>query len=392
MRRYQQKYGREQAVFRLFDTFLRIFVTSVPPSSVLDPGHVRKVLIANAGQLGDVVFSTGVVAAVKASFPAAEIGVLAGSWTQAIFRGNPLVQRHHLLDHWYSNRASLSKVKKLLMYARQRKRVIAEIREQGYDVAIDVRMWFPNFIPVLWSAGIPCRVGFDRVGFGPLLTHVGTVKYGGVHEVDSQVSLVGLLSSTVPPPGEAVLSLPPGGDKAGEEVRMLVGDYGAASYRVLHMGSSTPTRDWPIEKWCALTMKLEKSGHLLVFTGVGLRERFNIDAAIQGSKRSINACDRLSWGGLVELVRGAQLVYSTETSVGHVASAVNTPVVAMYGGTAEPARWRPYGQRCRVVGHRPACFPCLNHSGCEHMACVRELQVDTVWAAGEELVQSIVDR
>lgn len=390
-RRYKRKYLLPDLVFRVFDRVLGVFVRAPVFNSKLEPRNVRAVLVANAGHLGDLVFTTAVVTALKRSFPNAQIGILAGSWAEPIFAGNPVIARLHVLNHWGSDRSSLPRWRKVMRYVRERVKVVKDLRRYRYDVAIDVRMWFPNFIPVLRSADIPVRVGFDRVGFGPFLSHVGMATLGGVHEVDAQVSLVGLLTEKILNEGGAVMTLPRGDGSGQIQVRTLLGE-SVNEYRILHMGSSSPTRAWPLERWRALAHLLVQSGHVLVFTGVGQQEQMNIETVTQGMNNCVNACDRLAWSGLVELVRGAELVYSTETSVGHVAAAVGTPVVAVYGGTAEPTRWKPYGPMCTIVTHQPPCFPCIRQTGCREMACLVELSTSAVHAAGEGLMGSRMER
>ena len=386
-RRYRAKYRVQDVAFRVFDRILAAFITRAASPADWNPESVRRVLIANAGHFGDLVFSTAVIKRVRGGFPRATVGLLAGSWSRSVYEGCPLVEHVHVLDHWYTNRAGLPRWRKVLRYKSERRRVIEELRRQRYDVAIDVRMWFPNFIPVLWNAGIPVRVGFDRVGFGPMLTHAARVTYGGRHELEDQLSLIRLICEA--PQSDAVYpALPPSPTQAIREVDELMGR-GKQPFIVLHMGSSTPTRDWPPAKWAELARRLVGTGRRLVFTGVGDREQRNIDLATRGLTDHINACDRLSWPGLVELVRRAELVYSTETSVGHIAAAVYTPVVAIYGGTAEPARWKPYGPLCAIATHEPSCFPCLRQRGCRAMTCLTELSSDTVYAAGEKFSLSL---
>ncbi len=384
-RRYRVKFRFEDAGFRSFDRVLALFVARAVPPANWKPSSVKRVLIANAGNLGDLVISTGVIQGVRQGFPEATVGLLAGSWSRSVFENNPLVNRLHLLDHWYTSRAKLPKWRKALHYASERRRVIEELRLQRYDVAIDVRMWFPNFISLLWSAGIPVRVGFNRVGFGPTLTHVGQATYGGRHELEDQLGLIRLICDNPSQSDAARPALPPSAAQAVQEVESLLG-HDHPPFIVLHMGSSMPTRDWPEPKWRELAGRLAGAGYRLVFTGVGERERRNIEIATRGLTNYVNACDRVSWGALVELVRRAEMVYSTETSVGHVAVAVDTPVVAIYGGTAEPARFKPYGPLCEVVTHEPQCFPCLRKHGCRPMTCLTQLSVDTVWSASTRLL------
>jgi ADP-heptose:LPS heptosyltransferase len=385
----RHKYNRrdvlQSAVFRGLDTLLSLILKPFQAASAATASPPERILVANAGHLGDLVLSTALMHALRVAFPNARIGVLAGHWGKTLFADHPLIWRLHSLTHWYVNRASIPRHEKIRVYFRDRRRVVQELRECRYDIAFDVRMWFPNFIPVIWSARVPIRVGFTRIGFSALLTNPVEANLGGIHEVESQLALLKTLGSAHRVEGDARLILAPTSDVGNREVAAVLGG-ASRPYRVLHLGSSTATKNWPTSSWAELAGRLQASGHRLVFTGTGAGERENIAAATAQLANFVNACDRLSWQGLVELIRGAELVYSIDTSVGHVASAVQTPVVTIYGGTAEPARWRPYGSGCRVVTFQPECFPCLRKQGCRQMTCLTQLPVEAVYAAGEDLL------
>lgn len=371
-------------LFSLIDSFLGLFVGYRNNGRIPPP---RSILLVNSAHLGDLVISTSLLPVLKHAFPQVKIGFLIGSWCKAVVENHPLVNRVHYLDHWHLNRDRKPLGKKILSYTSQRQKVIPEIREQGYDVAICLRFLFFKFVPPIWEAGIPYRLGYDFGGFAPLLTHVLPLRmeFGCKHEVMYQAELLSFLD--VPEKSYAYLwpNLPPGTEQGKAEVELLLD--GCRNYRVLHIGSGLKLREWPRNRWQTLARRLVEENHVLVFTGVGEYERRAIGEISNSLPNCLDACDRLSWEGLVELVRGAELVYCVETSVGHVASAVHTPSVAISGGFADPLQWKPYGDQCVLATVDLPCVPCFRRYGCNSMACVRDLSVEAVWQAGEKAME-----
>lgn len=385
--RYYSRYRAQECVFRALDSALGLVVPCTRQWSQTGLRDARRILIANAGHLGDLVMCTWLIAYLKTRRSDLVIDILAGAWATRVYSNHPQVNRLHVLNHWAQNRGSLPLWKKILSYYRQKHKVVADIRKCRYDIAIDVRPWFPNFIPVLWSARIPVRLGFDRVGFGPLLTHPVKFSYDRRHEIEYQFGLLeklGVLENRVLTETQGALptATPDELIAVTDILRPIRGPF-----RICHISSSTGIRDWPIEKWRGLTKRLTAQGSWLVFTGQGPAEAAKIETVIDGIEFCINACNRLSWGGFVELIRNAELVYTVETSAAHVAAAVGTPVVGIYGGTADPRQWGPYGVHAATVTRDMSCSPCFRKAGCESMACVRDIEVDEVKVKGAELLR-----
>lgn len=355
-------------------------------------GKPERLLLANGAHFGDVILSTSLLPVIKSAFPGAKVGFLTGSWSEAALKGHPSIDRIHIIDHWRHRKSSRGPMEKITAYLETRARALREIRAVGYDVAIDLYSYFPNMIPVLWQAGIPVRIGYVSGGFGPMLTHRVVFRQDGRHESEYQAELLRQLPVGQEHFGKQRASLPPASDEAAKEVRALLSadPMDGRPYRVLHMGSSgSPLREWPQGSWRMLAERLHSEGHKLVFTGIGDLERRNIESVLAGMDGCINACGKLRWEGYVEILRRAEIVYSIETSAGHIAAAEGTPCVGIYGAVHDFRRWRPKGTRAALVTNPVPCAPCFLKHGCEGMECIRDISPDTVHDAGEKLLAAV---
>jgi ADP-heptose:LPS heptosyltransferase len=194
IRRLKNHYRIQDLLFFLFDAVLGRTLAEKHDKPAVKIENGGRILIANAGHIGDVIISTAILSVLRGAFPGIEIGFLARSYSRQALENHPLVTRVHYLDHWHLSRDSHSLRHRVIRYRRERKRVIEELRSYRYDLAIDLRAWFPNFIRVLSAASIPVRIGYDRVGFGPLLTHRLSYRYDRRHELDHELDLLGGLS------------------------------------------------------------------------------------------------------------------------------------------------------------------------------------------------------
>jgi 3-deoxy-D-manno-octulosonic-acid transferase/heptosyltransferase-1 len=141
------------------------------------------------------------------------------------------------------------------------------------------------------------------------------------------------------------------------------------------------TKLWEDEKFAALCDRIRSElGVGVVLTG---GERGPLDRIQSQMKTAaVNLGGRTSLRELACLYGQAQLVISTDSGPMHLAAAVGTPVVALFGPT-DPARTGPYGPGHRVIRHALTCAPCLRKQ-CATVRCMREIGVDEVFDAVRE--------
>jgi ADP-heptose:LPS heptosyltransferase len=350
--------------------------------------RVRRILLANTAHLGDVVIASSLLPVVRARFPEARVGLLVGSWSRALLEGHPEVEWIHTMDHWRLNRSGERPLAKLKRHARTRRAALAEIREIGYDAAIDLSPYFPNAVPLLWRAGIPVRVGYTSGGFGPLLSHPTEWRDESRHVAESQLALLDRISR--PSRGERAPtpSLPPLDPFGLAETtrRLESASIEPGSFVVLHMGTGLKIKEWPAEKWRSLAEALSQEGLPLVFTGAGEAETLAAEQVARGLSPVLNLCGRVGWKGYLAALASAKLVICIDSVAAHAAAAVRTPCVTITTGMNNIHYWRPQSERALVVTRDVPCAPCHRSRGCAHMECVRGIGVDEVMGAAHRLL------
>jgi lipopolysaccharide heptosyltransferase II len=337
------------------------------------PGNPKRILLMNGAHIGDVVISTCVIPILRSAYPDAEIGMMTGTWSRMVVRNHPDVTYIHCVDHWRLNRADISIYRKILQYMRTRRKAVSELEHIKYDVAIALSWYFPDLLNIAWRTQIPVRIGYTEALFSNLATDV--VSWSNNPFIHQGARIAELLRALPIDPVHLQLrrtSLAIGSATSVDEVCAVLGvtSLADARYRIIHMGSGEIRREFRLNFWRDLAKQLSPH-QTLVFTGRGRRESRNIAAAIDGVGNCVDACDRLSWDGFVTAVKHAEVLYGVESMAGHVAAAVGTRCVVVYGGMAGVAQWRPEGDDAVVFTNHVACAPCHRPSGCEAMTCMK---------------------
>ncbi|MGC8550305.1 MAG: glycosyltransferase family 9 protein [Acidobacteriaceae bacterium] len=335
--------------------------------------HPERILLLNGAHIGDLIIATSLLPILRSAFPAAQIGFATGSWAQMVVRNHPDIAYTHCIDHWRANRSGKSFLGKMRQYRETRRQALQEIRNVNYDVALCLYNHFPDFLDLCWEAAIPVRVAFRNSFFSYLASHlVDEPTNPFLHQGERMAQILRVMPIEQTHFLLRKSTIPPVHASASQEVCHLLQtpDLASAKYRIIHIGTGEPRREFPDHFWRELAEKLSPANTLL-FTGRGPREAETIRRIIQGLPNCVNACDRLSWDGYVSAVKHAELLYGVESMAGHLAGAVGTRCIVVYGGAAGVARWRPEGRDSIVYTNHVPCAPCYLPAGCPEMTCMQ---------------------
>lgn len=339
----------------------------------------RRILIARLDRLGDVVLSTPVIRHMRKLFPDAYIAFMVRPENKDVVANNPDLNEVILYDKNGNEKSFLGSV----FFA------LNVLRKREFDIAIALHPTNRTHL-AFFLAGIPKRIGYDKK-MGALLTiRVPHSKQeGAIHEAEYNFTLLKEAGFDVA--GADIRPYIVTGKEEKSYADYLEGMAGIGKNKiVLHAGASCPSKRWPAERFArAADILAEKYGSDIVIVGGKDAEKFSKDVISSMKKKAYDLTGRLSIGVLAEILSRARLFVSNDSGPVHVAVAVGTPVIAIFGRKnpgLSPKRWGPLGRKDIVLHKDAGCEICLAHECKKGFRCLEAVTVeDVVRAAGEIL-------
>lgn len=351
----------------------------VPPSP--------RVLLIRCDHIGDAVMATAVLRPLREALRPATLDVLAGPWAAPVFEGHPAVD--HVLRYaapWWSAVRGASVQERATHWA-ELPRVLRRIRGNRYDVGIDLRGDLRQIALFLGLGGMPVRVSSDRTGGRNLLTHIW--KYdASLHEVEKNAAIAALLGATGRPRLDVVASDAP------DALRLILPDVAARGYAVLALRGSEPNRAWPAAAAVAVVDAMFKEfGLTSVYLGGAGDVSFGAEVAGLAGAPIANLAGKTTLAEALTVLRHAMVTIAVDSGPMHLAAAVGTPVVALFG-PGNPAEARPWSDNAQILSAGAPCG-CV-HPRCDYTdgpgRCMRAIDPEMVIATVRTIVSRVSSR
>jgi heptosyltransferase-2 len=328
---------------------------------VTDP---ERLLVRAPNWVGDVVLSLPALRDVRQLFPAARLEVLARPWVAELYRAVPGVD------------------------------AVAETRGHSADVEslrgrFDLGLLLPNSFAtalVLWRAGVPERWGYATDARGALLTRRCRVPptVRGRSQVYYYRAMLEGLGLAVEGEPDASLACP--GEWA-ERGRALLAD--AGPWVGVNPGAFYGTaKRWRPERFAAVAdLVSRRLGARVAIVGGAAERPLGEAIAEQLEAPSRVLCGETTLGELVGVLKHLRVLLTNDSGPMHLAAALGTPLVAVFGST-DSKETAPISGRARVVREEVECAPCLLRECPIDHRCMTRVGVDRVASAALELVAS----
>ena len=342
----------------------------------------KRVLIVRLDRIGDVLLSTPVIKAIRDAHPDTYIAMMVRRYAKEILEGNPYLDEVIIYDKTGRER-NLSGNLNFLRSLRRRK----------FDVAFLLHPTKRTHV-VTALAGIPHRIGYNKKWGGFLLTEKipHNKHYGLKHEIDY---VLDVLRYTGLEPKNRALYMPVNprsecrADKFLKEGGVAKDDLCIA----INPGASCPSKRWSISNFAKVADALvEKYGAKVVVMAGKPDKEFGDKVSSAINKNCLNLSGKTSVADVASVLRRVKLFISNDSGPVHIACAVGTPVVAIFGRSdrgLSPKRWGPTGRRDIVLHKDVGCDECLAHNCNKKFKCLEAVTVDEVLAASDNVLGNI---
>ena len=355
---------------------------------------LRRALVIKLRHHGDVLLASPVFSVLKRRAPHAELDALVYADTAPMLAGHPAVARVHGIDRGWKALGPFGR-------AAAEWQLFSELRARHYDLVVHLTenwrgAWLARGLGARWAVA-PKLAARGKLWKRSFTHFVSEPRGGGRHVVEANLDAlrrIGIYPST----DERALTLLPG-TPAEERIATLLVENGIAGVPFVHIHPSSRWRFkcWPAEKMAALIDRLHAEGWRVVMTAApDAAEAQMVDDILRRIARPLaaNLSGRLSLKELAALSARARLFIGVDSAPMHIAAAVGTPALAIFGPSGE-VHWGPWGTP-RIARHRVvasegfSCRPCgLDGCGGGKVSdCLVTLDVSRVWAAAQELLEA----
>jgi len=340
-----------------------------------------KILLVRLREIGDVVFTTPAVHALRSHFPTAHLTYIVEPAAEPVVRHNPHIDELVIAPRARGIRGLLAD----LALGRR-------LRAGRYDLAIDFHGG-PRASLITWLSGAPRRVGYAIGGRAWMYTdRVARPRaLRARHSVENQWDLLAPLGIDAPDRAAFPVEMRADADAARDVDARLAHAGVTAAHRivVMHVSAGNPFRRWPLEHFVVVAHALasrDPRRRIVVTSGPSEREA----AAHVVSATNAVACGDFSLAELRALLDRAALYIGGDSGPLHIAATTSVPIVGLYGPTLpeRSAPWRdPQIATASIdVGALP-CRPC-DQRVCApgDFRCLTGIQPQQVIDAAEQLL------
>jgi heptosyltransferase I len=342
------------------------------------------ILLIKMSALGDVIHALPVIPSLRRAFPGANIHWLVEETAAPLLHCHPGVNRV-LVSHRGKWGRHLRDPRRWLNILLEMWALVRQLRLVHYDLAIDFQGLLKSGVWIS-LARAKRKVGYDRSRERShfFLTERVPPVDPDIHAVERYLMLV---KSIVGEATEVNFGLSQSHEDRNHLWKMFrsEGLDPSRPYAVLVPAARWETKRWPEESFARLADWLAMElGLQVAITGVEADRPLVARIVNEMGQPSLDLSGRTDVLGLMSLLKGAHVVVSTDSGPMHLAVAVGTPVVAVFGPTA-PCRTGPYGEGHRVVRGRVECSPCFRRS-CTAMTCMKAIDFHEVAGAVEDVL------
>ncbi|MDD5496287.1 MAG: lipopolysaccharide heptosyltransferase II [Candidatus Omnitrophica bacterium] len=327
----------------------------------------KRILIVNVNWVGDVIFSTPFIRALRERYPDAYMACLLHPRCSPVLEGNPRINEIIIYDEEGRHRSLAGKLK-----------LIALLRKKRFDEAFILHRSFTKAL-IVYLAGIKERIGYPTKNRRMLLTKCAEEPEGDTHKVEYFLNLA--RAAGIEPHDSSYEFFIK--DEDGKFIRDLLKTNGIGEgdkIAVICPGGNWDPKRWPKENFALLSdMLMDKTGLKIVISGarkdVKLAE--NISALMKN--KPVITCGKTDLKQLGALMERADLVVANDTGPMHIASAMKAKLIALFGPTS-PEITGPHGAGAYVVISKfDECdIPCYDVT-CTENRCMAAIKIGDVF-------------
>lgn len=333
---------------------------------------IHRILIIQTAFLGDVILCTPLIKATRKLFPDSIISFLLIPETKNILDNYPHLNEITVYDKKRKDKG----VKNFF-------KMVKKIKRGNFDLALIPHRYLRSAL-LAYLAKIPQRIGFDKGSGSFLFTHKVTYQNNS-HEVERNLSLLNYFTGDLLDKNPELFPRSEDFSYAQELLKDLAID---ESDKIVGIapGSIWATKRWLPERFTEVSDRLIKeAGAKVIFLGSKKDEKLCLEIANLMKEKPIILAGKTNILQSAAIISKCKVILSGDSAPVHIASAMKTPVVAIFGSTIPEFGFAPYGEGHLIIEKKMDCRPCGIHGKdkCpkKHFKCMTEITTHEVFEA-----------
>jgi heptosyltransferase-2 len=338
---------------------------------------MQSILIIAPNWIGDAVTTQPLLANLKALYPDSKIDVLASNWVAPIYRA--CTEVHEVIETNFEH--------KKLQWG-LRKQLAKVIEAKHYQVCFVLPNSFKSAL-IPWLANIPFRIGYrGELRFGLMnLSLDNPRKINRPPMVEHYLALSQLLEDdeSLPlDPSVPKLNVPPAAKQSVQNKLQSTNINRDLIYVMCPGAEYGPTKRWPTEHFAVLAQNLIAQNLSNQIILLGSKSDHALGEEISSLAKQVsnihNWCGNTSLDEAIALIGMSKAVISNDSGLMHVAAALKTPQVAIFG-SSDPAHTPPLSDKAKIIWLNMSCSPCHKRvCPLGHLRCLKDILPEQVLA------------
>jgi heptosyltransferase-2 len=332
---------------------------------------MRKFLVVNMNYMGDALLTTPAIAALRQAYPEARIDTVVGAGAAAeVLENNPD------LDAIIARTAPGSWARVVQTYRL--------LRDGRYTDAV-ILPPLSAYAAASWLARTPRRVGQGGRGMNRFLTELRQTR--ATHMAEAMLDTMPLPATPHREARRLVVTVDAESKAASDALLAASGITSDGPVLAVNVGATRPQKRWFAASFALALDGLADTPCVLVGSGAEDTALAAEVMRLTQRARPVNLVGQTSVKTLAAVLQRCDLLLSADSGPMHLATAVGTPTLALFGST-DPAVTGPFDTRSEAIYKALPCAPCGNHPTCEgRYDCLRAITPDEVVLAARRLLR-----
>lgn len=343
----------------------------------------ENILLIRLSSIGDVLHCTPVAQALREYYPKAKISWIVGEKSQDILHGNPYLDK---IIVWQREQWEKELRKGAWLKSLENFRFLKQqLKIDQYDLTIDMQGLLLTGL-IGWCSGAPMRIGFAKAREGSPLFYTHKVHAAQTRKqvVKHYLQLLGPLAIKNYDM-QMVMPIAREHHEFAEGVFARYDIAGDQKVVVLNPSTSWTTKCWPAVYFSKLANLLQDKANAEIIILGGPGDIPLVEKIVSGISRPvINLAGRTSLKELAAVVQKSHLFIGGDTGPLHIAAAVGTPTISLFGPT-DPRIYAPLGKKHMAIVTDVVCRNCHKRT-CKNFICMDRIRPEEVCVAAQKML------